>query len=300
MIRSLIICLLLSIALLQVTKLLGWAIDVCYETWPTIRAFLFLLKRALLKFNLVNTLKAAILTGMLYACEGVAEDIYNFITDYTDPVYAGQFETMDTEHQASIFEQEIRKLNTDEYVAGVVIQHTRAVAERIGIPRVWIYEVARAECGLKPYTVHRERIAAGWCQLTRAGCTGITWHGRPLLLEDVLQACDDQQIETLMQFSDAYMVDRWLLRKSPVMLRSVDMYLLLFAPGLIGAADETVIYEGRSNPAYYKNQGIDGYYLDIFGRIEHSSGHEDGKITVYELALRQEKIKNSLLKNYQQ
>lgn len=290
--KAILVCAILAIGFLQATKLLRWGWGVMAQAWRIAR-------KGLLKPNLANLLKSAMLTGILLASEGIAEDIYTSIYDYYHPVFAGQYDTVDTEHQACIFEQELGKRNADRFVVDTVIAYTRATAQRLGVPRLWIYECALAECGLDPLVVRRDKVAASWCQLTRAGLQGIKFQGRPASLDDVMQACYRRDIATVMQFADIYMVDRWLLRGRPLMERPVDMYLLLFAPGYVGSPDDKVLYEGYGNPAYYKNAGIDGYYLDN-GRIECSTAARDGKITVRELALRQEKIKNSLLKTYLQ
>ena len=100
----------------------------------------------------------------------------------------------------------------------------------------------------------------------------------------------------IMSLNDVYLMDRWMAQGSPKITGPVDIYLLLFAPSKVGKPFETVVYEGYSNPNYYMNDGLDGFYLKD-GKIKHSNSRKDGKITVGELALRVELIKNQLLKS---
>jgi hypothetical protein len=97
-----------------------------------------------------------------------------------------------------------------------------------------------------------------------------------------------------MDLTEKYLIRKWEQAGRPDMRNTIDLYLAIFSPANIGATPERVIYAGFSNPAYYKNSGLDGWYQDG-GRIMR--GAKDGKITGWEIYLCLEKKKGLLLKS---
>ena len=281
----------LVVALTALAILQGWKL-----VRVSVRVVWLFCQAAFVKFNRANLLGLLFLIGCLWLGRYQIADLLQ----YLEPaVYAGQYGSVDDEHQALIFEQELCLRNPDKSVTDEVKRVTVETANTLGCPRSWIYACAASECGLKPFTVRDDRIAASWAQLTTAGLTGIKIDGRQATLEaDVIPACQRRDIKTVMAFSRAYLVDRWLLKGSPAIARPVDVYLLLFAPGMVGRPLDAVLYEGYKNPNYYKNSGLDGWCELPSGRIIRQPSLIDGKITVAELGRIQEFKKNELLKKY--
>jgi hypothetical protein len=154
---------------------------------------------------------------------------------------------------------------------------TQTTADSIGCNIADIYAVANCECGLNPYTVRRDGIAAGWIQFTSVGLQGVPGVSLP----DVIRACRNRDAGKIMKWTHTYLTNAAAGRKCS---RPVDVYLLVFAPSKMGAADNVVLYSGWNNPAYYLNKCIDGWakYGD---RIVRQESLCDGRITVGELRL---------------
>ena len=193
---------------------------------------------------------------------------------YLDPVYVGQYAASD-EMKIRIYENEIRRHTTPQEFQ-IVRDSTAAIAARIGSTPLAIYETAYLECGLNPFRVRDDRVAAGWIQFTRVGLSGLG-----ISLEQVIAGCQSRDAAFIMRLTDEYLcrkADR--LPQGASLLNTIDLYLAVFAPAHIGADPDRVVYAGFSNPAYYKNSGLDGWKVEN-GKIVR--GEKDGKITAEEI-----------------
>lgn len=209
---------------------------------------------------------------------------------YLEYVFAPAYVVGDTSaHTLAIYEAELSK-RCDTYEAEIVKRRTREIAAKVGTTPLSIYEVAYSECGLNPFQVRTDGIAAGWIQFTRAGVAGIA------TMEEVKAACQRRDIEKMMDWTEVYLARAAAGRP---LGDATGVYTAVFAPGFIGAADATVLYAGFENPAYALNDCLDGYYTkqaaDGRQQIFRSRGMCDGKITVGDLRLHLEAKKSRLL-----
>ena len=201
------------------------------------------------------------------------------------PVY----DVSDTSQYAlRVYEAELYK-QVSSSEAETIKRRTREIAAKCGSTPLAIYEVAYSECGLNPFTIRKDGIAAGWIQFTSAGLVGLN-----ASLAQVKEACKRRDIGFVMDLTEAYLLDR---AKGKAMPRAIDVYTCVFAPGYVGATDEQVLYEGVNNPAYYKNIGFDGYYTEQ-GRIFYTKKARDGRITIKDVRLHLEAKKAWLLRLY--
>lgn len=205
------------------------------------------------------------------------------------PVYVGQTATDDARMAA--YERILRK-HTDSYEFSVVKRWTAETAGKINSTPLAIYETALLECGLNPFRVRDDRVAAGWIQFTDAGCKGLG-----VTKAQVIAACENRDIETIMRLTDAYLVRRWEQSGGPDMRNTIDLYLAVFAPAHIGRAPEQVVYKGYNNAAYYKNAGLDGWFQDG-GKIVRKASECDGEITIWEIFLCLEQKKGLALRHW--
>src|SRR5690606_12794420 len=178
----------------------------------------------------------------------------------------------------SMYEVQIRK-HCDDYEARVVIERTAQIADSINSTPLAIYETALLECGLNPFRINKERDAIGWIQFTRAGLDGLGF-----TIKDVIAACERRDVHFIMDLTERYLVRKWAKAGRPDMRNTIDLYLAVFAPAHIGAEPEKVVYAGFSNPAYYRNSGLDGWFVDG-GKIVRKRAMCDGRITVWEIYL---------------
>lgn len=221
--------------------------------------------------------------------------IYQFRADVSDwmqrqepPVYLHQFDNMPLDAVTTVFENRISEVNAPA-IAIQTIGRSRMLADSLHIPVLWIYQAALPECGLNPFTIRRDRIAAGWIQFTALGLSGIT---PSRSLKQVIDYCETENIEEIMNLTDGYMRHHC---SGKTIARPVDVYLAVFCPAKIGHPEGSVLYSGHTNPSYYLNKGLDGWRLYDNGRILRQEKNCDGIITVGELALILEAKKNSLL-----
>jgi len=270
--------------------LLFAALWICWRSfWAAIGWLWSVALRALppLKWGSVAWLSIGALTlyGLRFQISGALQE---FECRYLSPVYVGQYTATD-EMKIRIYESEIRRHTT----AGefeIVRDSTRATSARIGSTPVAIYEAAYLECGLNPFRVRDDRVAAGWIQFTSVGL-----RGSGLSLERVIAACQDRDAALIMRLTDQYLRRKADRLPAGVSLRNtIDLYLAIFAPAHIGADPGKVVYAGFQNPAYYKNSGLDGWTVDG-GKIVR--GQKDGRITAFEIYLCLERKKALLLKN---
>ncbi len=220
---------------------------------------------------------------------------------YLQPVYVNEFGNLTEEHVTAIYEAELAK-QVDPYQKEVVTRRTREIATKIQSTPLAIYQCAHLECGLDPFTVRRDQVAAGWIQFTRAGISGLRYQGKPIAYETVLQACAAKDAAYIMDLTEIYLISQYERAGHKALDNTIDLYLALFAPALIGAEYDRVVYEGYDNPKYYKNDGLDGWYVADAenGRkqIFHKDAAKDGKITILEMFLALEAKKNKLLGQY--
>lgn len=236
--------------------------------WSAVRKVLPPLKLGSLIWLLFG---AALLFSLRFQISGALQEIE---CRYLAPVYVGQYAASD-ETKIRIYESEIRRHTT----AGefeIIRDSTRATAARIGSTPVAIYEAAYLECGLNPFRVRDDRVAAGWIQFTRVGLRGLG-----VSLEQVISACQRRDAALIMRLTDQYLCRKADRLPAGVSLRNtIDLYLAIFAPAHVGADPDRVVYAGFSNPAYYKNSGLDGWKVEN-GKIVR--GEKDGKITAEEI-----------------
>lgn len=205
-----------------------------------------------------------------------------YLEQWAQPAYV----TGDTSaHALAIYEAELEK-HCDTYEVAIVKRRTREIAGKVGCSPLALFEVYYSECGLNPFQIRKDGVAAGIIQFTSAGAAGIT------TLPAVKAACKDRDIEKIMDWTEAYMVRASAGRP---LGDAAGVYVAVFAPGFIGAAEGQVLYQGWGNPAYSLNSCFDGYYLDGKGRIFRGADVCDGKITIGELRLHLEAKKARLL-----
>lgn len=208
---------------------------------------------------------------------------------YFNPVTLNETRLISNERAVSMYEAQIRQ-HCDSYEFGIVKRRTAETAAKINSTPQAIYEAALLECGLNPFRVRDDRVAAGWIQFTRAGLSGLD-----VSLDRVIQACRNREVEFIMDLTEKYLVRKWERAGRPDMRNTIDLYLAIFAPAHIGAAPEKVVYAGFGNPAYELNAGLDGWTQDGQGRIVRGL-RLDGRITVWEIYLCLERKKALLLK----
>lgn len=217
------------------------------------------------------------------------------------PVYVDEYAGFSEEHLTTIFEAELAK-RVDPYHKLVVMRRTREIAQQIQSTPLAIYEAAYLECGLKPFEVRSDLVAAGWIQFTRVGLASLMYKGKPVRFDDVLRACEARDIGFMMDLTEIYLLRKYEQSGRKSFHNTIDLYLALFAPALIGAPSDKVVYQGFDNPSYYKNSGLDGWYVapapDGRRQIFHKRAACDGKITIWEIYLALEAKKNKLIGQY--
>jgi hypothetical protein len=223
---------------------------------------------------------------VMYYCRA---EISDFVQRFETPVYDGQYDGLSSDNISEAFERKIMDLNP-AYISNEVIKRTRLLAAELQIPPHYIYQTALSECSLKPLTIRRDGIAAGWIQFTAIGLSGITSES----FADVKEYCKNGQISQIMDLTDKYVRYH---TKGKKIERAVDFYLVVFSPANLGRGNDAVLYEGANNPAYYLNDVFDGYTQKADGRIVRSRKNIDYRITVGELALCIEAKKNKLIQN---
>lgn len=210
---------------------------------------------------------------------------------YLNPTYL----TTDTSAYVNqLYELELSKKVTPAE-AEIIKHRTREIAAKVGSSTLAIYEVAYSECGLNPFEIRKDGIAAGWIQFTRSGLVGLGYS-----LEQVKIACINRDINLIMNLTEAYLLDR---AKGIEMPRPVDIYTCVFAPGFLPAGDDQTLYSRAADgEKYTKNSVFDGYYTDSNSRrtiILNTTKAKDGRITKRELALHLELKKAILVKSYE-
>lgn len=251
-------------------------------------------KRRLIFITLLGTL--------LWLCsDWLVSGLQEIEQRYLHPVFVNEYGSLSQEHLTAIYEAELAK-RVDPYQKELVAKRTREIAAKIKSTPLAIYQCAHLECGLDPFTVRRDRVAAGWIQFTRAGVSGLRYQGRPVAYESVLQACATKDAAFIMNLTEIYLNYQFQRAGRKPLDNTIDLYLALFAPALIGAEYDQVVYQGYDNPSYFKNDGLDGWYVDDSGdgrkQIFHKDSAKDGKITILEMFLALEAKKNKLVGQY--
>lgn len=267
---------------------------------------LFLLIKKSYRFTFIwgwrNLFIIAALGSVLWVFSNPLIDFLQEIEQrYFAPVYVNEYSKLNEEHLTAIYEAELGK-RVDPYQKTVVIRRTREIAAKIQSLPLSIYEAAYLECGLKPFEVRSDLVAAGWIQFTRAGLKSLEYKGKPVSFDMVLQACQSKDIEFIMDLTEIYLLRKYERSGKKPLLNTIDLYLAVFAPVYIGSASDQVVYQGFDNPSYYKNDGLDGWYTasDKQGRqqIFRKRSARDGKITIFEIFLALEAKKNRLIASY--
>lgn len=273
-------CLLIAFALMQVWKVGRFGI-------AAVLSFV-------LRASLGNLFKASFLAGVLLLFSRPIHDALQYAEQmYLNPIRINM--APDTVGGAIrvAYERELYKnTNPEEYK--FVVEQTALMAVKYGTSSLEIYRVALSECGMNPFAFNVDRQtgriqAAGWIQFTPGGLESVLLDGRKIAFQDVVSACYKRDIRFIMALTDAYFAACLNGRKMP---RAVDVYCVVFCPSYIGHGAETVVYQGWSNPAYYKNAGFDGYRL-VDGKAVRMDSWKDGRITLREIELhllRKEKI----------
>lgn len=298
--------------LLQQESALRWLLSlalvfVVLQTWRILRLILVQTFRALrgswrflFSWGRIRLITLIVLGTLLWAFSNpLVELIQQIEQRFLRPVYLHQYQNLNEPHQIALYEAELGK-RIDPYEKEIVVRRTHEMAAKIQSTPLAIYECAYLECGLNPFTVRRDRVAAGWIQFTRVGLGGLRYQGRAVAYEEVLRACEQRNIEFIMDLTEIYLVDKYERAGRKPLLNTIDLYLALFAPALIGQPSERIVYQGFNNPSYYLNNGLDGWYLgeaDATGKqkIYRKSSRCDGKITVWEMFLALEAKKGRLL-----
>ena len=208
-------------------------------------------------------------------------------THYLRPVYINTAPA-DSVALAALYEAEMRRHVTPEEFDLVRIW-TDSTARRIGSTPAAIYQAAYLECGLNPFRIRDDGVAAGWIQFTKVGLAGLG-----ATLDEVVFACRTRDVQKIMRLTDEYLARKAASAPAGASLKNtIDLYLAIFAPAHIGKGPDAVVYAGADNPAYYLNAGLDGWTLDG-SKIVRTK--KDGKITVREIWLVLERKKLLLLK----
>lgn len=268
-------CVLLVLVCWQVCKSLREIVGFAWTLLKWLKARFIRLSRMRVGF-------ACLLAVPLFLGRGWVSDKLQYLEQVWTPAYV----TSDTSaHALAIYEEALAR-GCDTWEAGVVRRRVQEIAAKVGCSPLAIYEVAWSECGLNPFKIRDDGVAAGFIQFTAVGATGIT------TLPEVKAACKNRDIEKMMDWTERYLVSR---ANGKPLRDATDVYVCVFAPGFVGAPDEQVLYQGWRNPAYYMNRIFDGYHIDHKGRIMRRDAAMDGKITIGELRLHLEAKKARLI-----
>jgi hypothetical protein len=268
------------VAVLQGGKILGAAIGLTVQLFGKAKQLLFF-PNSLPRIILI--LSAA---GILFMFRDEIVKQSQYIEQaFISPTYI----VSDTSYWAtSCYETELKRhVNQAEFE--IVRDSTYALAKDLGCEPLAIYEVAFSECGMNPFCVRTDGIAAGWIQFTSIGVAG---HG--VSLSQVKAWCLNRETRSIMALTGKYM----RCAASGRNLRtSTDVYCAVFAPGKIGYSENSPLYSGWKNPEYFLNKGLDGYAIRgekvLF--LEYT---RDGVLTKNDLAGALAYKKSRLLKKY--
>lgn len=267
---SYIACILLVILAVQFLRIAGLL-------WSVLRILFNTVRRVAVKPSIWGMICVSVFALPIWAFRlPISDGIQWYEQRYLSPLV---FVPDTSSHVTAIYEMELAKY-CDPYECGIIQRRTREIASKIGSTPLAIYEVAYSECGMNPFVIRTDGVAAGWIQFTRAGLTGTG-----VTLEEVKRACQNRNAGFVMDLTEVYLLDR---AKGKPMPRSCDIYTCVFAPGHLGQGDEQTLYSCRDGAAYYLNAGLDGYYIQQVGDrqlIMNSRKARDGRITINDLSL---------------
>jgi hypothetical protein len=222
-------------------------------------------------FNARTGIAVLFIAATLYLNAGRVSDVLQYVEQAVIcPTYA---DTAHSYYVECLYEDQIKK-HTNEAQFLTVRDSTRALAKEIGCTPADIYLVAYSECGLNPFTIRTDGIAAGWIQFTKAGVQNLG-----VSLEQVKRYCREGNAERIMALTGAYIR---LAAKGRPIKSATDFYTAVFAPGKLGAGMDDVLYQGFANPEYYLNAGLDGYFVES-GKVLYLPHRKDGKLTKRDL-----------------
>ncbi len=290
-------CVGLVVFLWQTAKIMGGLRRMIWWLFKQVKPVFF-------RWKMRNLLIAAGIGTLVFFLSGPLNDWLQEIEQrYFSPVWLGKYSDVDEAHLLSIYETEMAKY-LDNYELDVVKRRTKETAEKIQSTPLAIYECAYLECGLNPFTVRKDGVAAGWIQFTRAGLGGMRYQGQSVNFDQVLYACKHRNIGLMMDLSEIYLVSKFQHAEKMPLNNTVDLYLALFAPVYIGRAHDQVIYQGYDNPSYYLNKGLDGWFVQDNAagqkQIFRKSKACDGAITIWEIYLALEAKKGQMVSRYLQ
>lgn len=211
------------------------------------------------------------------------DQLQYFEQAYLKPVYLNTDTSVWT---IQAYEQELKK-HVGEGEFETVRDWTRKTAAAVGSSPLAIYEVAYSECGLNPFAANvneqGDTVAFGWIQFTPAGCIGTTVGGKEINMKQVKGWGRTRNVAAMMEATHTYLVGR---SRDAILPTSTDVYIAVFAPGMIGLGSDAVLYSARgAKPRqYWENVGLDGYGLEG-DKIIHAAKYRDGRITVSDMAL---------------
>lgn len=228
-----------------------------------------------------NGTKAVLLSTVIYIfASDISGGLQYFETCYIEPVYAIHY---DSSEVIRAYERELFK-NTDMHEYNIIRDSVRSMEMDFSLDPGSIYECAYPECGLNPFIIRSDGVAAGFIQFTSAGVQylGVT-------LSDVKAICRNRDAGKMMNLTRRYL-QRCGLNGG----NGADVYTAVFAPAFLKRPDDAVLYAGRNNPAYNMNAQIDGYVMKG-GKIFRDFKAVDYKITKGELRLWMERKKIELI-----
>jgi len=274
---SFLMAIVLAWALFQAGKFAGLMLHACTMATIAIRAVAFN------PFKLHNGAIVLLIGSIIYLNGDSVTTGLQYVEQHISPTYISSDTSFFAE---SRFEDAIKR-HTNEAQFLIVRDSTRALAREIGCRPQDIYLVAYSECGLNPFTIRTDGIAAGWIQFTRAGLNGL---GRSL--EDVKAACNAKDAVEVMRLTGAYIRRAAAGRKVDT---AADFYCAVFAPAKMGAGMDDALYSGFSNPEYYLNSGLDGFFVEG-EKVLYLPHLKDGKLTKRDLLAALEYKKAKFLK----
>lgn len=275
---------LLVMLALQALKSLSEALGLLWVCLAWIRA-------RLIKITVFRMVFVMLAACVLYWFSNPIKDGLQWLEQINNPVFVADADT--STHALAVYEAALAR-QCDPYECEIVKTRVREIAGKVGCSPLAIMEVAYSECGLNPFRIRDDEIAAGFIQFTRAGLPGILTDGRQTTLPEVKEACRRRDTQRMMDWTEQYLISR---AKGVPLVDACGVYTCVFAPGHVGRTDGQVLYNTKDGEAYFLNQIFDGYYVDTVGRIMRNRKMQDGKITIGEMRLHLEAKKAQLLKS---
>ena len=274
---SFLMAVVLAWALIQAWKLIICAAEFLAISIKAIRRLTYN------PFSIKNGAIVLLIGTVIYLNGENVSSSLQYIEQRISPTYI----TSDTSFFAESRFEDVVKRYTNEAQFLTVRDSTRALAREIGCRPQDIYLVAYSECGLNPFRIRDDGIAAGWIQFTMDGLSGL---GRSL--EQVKQSCSSGDAVEIMRLTGAYIRRAAAGRKVE---SATDFYCAVFAPAKMGAGMDDALYSGFNNPEYYLNSGLDGYFIES-EKVLYLPHLKDGKLTKRDLMAALEYRKAKFLK----